>query len=200
MENIIESWSRISKWLEANASDVAKRLPGPAEEHDIEAVEEKIGLAFPEDLKASYLVQNGVEYGEDELNIVVGPYDEYNDMAFCLLPIEQIADEWQVWKDLNDVGEFEGETGEPDNEIVDDWWSNGWIPIAGDGGGDFICIDMNPANGGTVGQVIYAPHDAPERSLLASSWSEYLQNLADEMERGNLEYDEDNGLKRISGE
>ena len=196
MSSVNESWQRIRTWIKSNTEELASFFPGPAEEFAIAASEAAMSVSFPDDLRESFLAQNGLEYGEQELNIFPTPPEAFDEMAFCLLPIDAVAQEWKVWKDLIDGGQFTDSKGVPDDGITSDWWSDGWIPVAGNGGGDFICVDMKPDKGGTIGQVICAWHDSEERQLLASSWSSYLNSLADEMESGKLTYTEDEGLIR----
>lgn len=196
MASVSESWTRIAAWLQANADTIAGNLPGPTPEGEIAACESTIGFGFPDDLRASYLIQNGVEYGEEELNLFPTPPDAFDEMAFCLLPVEAVAGEWKIWKELIDSGEFEEAESEPEPGINSDWWSDGWIPVAGNGAGDFLCVDMKPSERGTMGQVICAWHDMEERTVVAKSWSEYLSNLAEEMESGSLSYAEDEGIIR----
>jgi hypothetical protein len=52
----------------------------------------------------------------------------------------------------------------------------GWIPFAEDGSGNFLAVDMDPAAGGTVGQLIEAGSDQWfEKCWVAGSLTEYLQ-------------------------
>jgi cell wall assembly regulator SMI1 len=59
----------------------------------------------------------------------------------------------------------------------------GRIPVASNGGGDSLCIDLAPVGGGTIGQVIVIRHDCPGRTRLASSFCELLDRLASHYER-----------------
>jgi len=52
---------------------------------------------------------------------------------------------------------------------------------------------MDPAPGGTVGQIITMWHDGGEREVMAASFGEWLATLADEYERGEWVYSEDDG-------
>lgn len=192
--SVRKAWSRIEAWLSDFAGELT--LPGPASEEAIAATEEKIGFKLPADLRESYAIHDGMEYGDDELHIIPAGEDAMDTMAFCLLPVASIADEWAVWKELIDGGDFEGEEATPDPGIVNAWWSNGWIPVAGNGGGDFVCVDAEPAEGGKVGQVICAWHDMDDRKLLAPSWGKFLESIADEMESGVLTWDDDEGVVR----
>ncbi len=194
MNDVAASWRTIEAWLKSHAPTVAASLKGPAPSASIADVESIIGLSFPDDLRSSYLLQDGGDYGERELNIF--PSDSTDSGVFCLLPIQAVAEEWVVWKELIDGGDFEDLRGEPDQGIGEDWWSDGWIPVAGNGAGDFLCVDMRPAASGTKGQVICAWHDMEERKLLAPSWEAYLADLAAAMDAGKVSYSKDEGLLR----
>jgi molybdopterin molybdotransferase len=73
-----------------------------------------------------------------------------------LFSAARIVDEWGVWEDLR-RNQFvpEDYTSEPEGSILgDEWWRLAWIPFCGDGGGNHLCVDLDPAPGGTAGQVI----------------------------------------------
>lgn len=200
MAEVAESWKRIELWLASKVPSLATSLAKPATDEVIDRVENQMEIDFPPDLRESYLVHDGAEYGEGELNIFPAPLDSDEEMAFCLLPVTEILSEWEVWRDLIDDGEFDDLEVTADLEVQDVWWSKGWIPVAGNGGGDFICVDLRPAEEGQVGQVICAWHDDDVRTLVADSWSDYLAMLAEQMESGHLSYSEDDGLVHIGSD
>ena len=101
------------------------------------------------------------------------------------LSLQAMCLEWNVWKELLDGGDFEDSQGEPHGPIVSDWWSAGWIPLTYDGSGNHQCLDLNPAQGGQVGQIIQMWHDDAERTVVANSFREWLGSFAD-----GLEHDE----------
>lgn len=89
-------WQRIEAWLKINASEILASLESGASEAEIKKKEAILGREFPEDFKTSYLIHNGLE----ELNII------WID-NFWLISLERIVDEWQVWQELFDDGEFD---------------------------------------------------------------------------------------------
>ena len=52
------------------------------------------------------------------------------------------------------------------------------MPFASDGGGDSLCIDLAPADGGMIGQIILMNHDDASRPKIARSLGELLNRLA----------------------
>lgn len=62
-----------------------------------------------------------------------------------------------------------------------------WIPLTYDGSGNHHCIDLSPADEGTHGQIIIMWHDMEERRILASSYKEWLESIADKIETAGYE-------------
>jgi len=54
-----------------------------------------------------------------------------------------------------------------------------WWPLAEDGGGNHLMVDLDPPPGGTVGQVLVAGPDEDERRVLAPGVGAYLAALLD---------------------
>jgi cell wall assembly regulator SMI1 len=111
-----------------------------------------------------------------------------------LLSIAEIKSFWKQIKELVDGGEFDDQRSAPASGVRSDWWCPGWVPVADNGGGDAVCLDMAPDDGGAVGRVILFSHDAAERPILAPSFEAWLIQLADNMESGRYVYDPDEGL------
>ncbi|MCA9780078.1 MAG: SMI1/KNR4 family protein [Candidatus Eremiobacteraeota bacterium] len=198
MNTVRESWRRIEQWLRSEAPDLSKHLPPPVNDVALEELTQKLGLSLPEDLRESYLVHNGADYGPREISLFPPQLASEMDLAFCLLPIKNISKERRIWIELLERGELDTHTTSPDPEIGPGWWRPGWVPVAGNGAGDFICIDLSPGPGGSEGQVILSWHDRKERKLLAPSWACYLDNVATAMEDGSIRFDPDYGLVTAS--
>jgi cell wall assembly regulator SMI1 len=62
--------------------------------------------------------------------------------------------------------------------------------------GDAVCADMDPAQGGTVGQLILYEHDFEERKVLYPSLLDWLRACADDLESGEYVYLDGVGLHR----
>jgi cell wall assembly regulator SMI1 len=176
-ENVSDVWSRIERWLEANARDLRASLAGPASDQEIAAREAKLGVSLPEDFKAAYRIHNGQRPNAPGLT-------ELGE----LLPLKIVVEEWTTWKELLDAGDFAGATSEPDAGVRNEWWSPRRIPFTYDGAGNHLCVDLEPAAGGRAGQVIAMWHDDPQRHLVAPSFAEWLAALADGLDGGELVY------------
>lgn len=177
MEDI---WIRIESWMQVNAPNVLKSLQSGASETQIIEFEDFLSITLPEDIRCSYKIHNGQSTGRCGL---------INGREF--LSLERIKDEWGVWKELLDDGIFNNEDGEdqgsnPVPGIRNLWWNEFWIPLTSDGGGNHDCIDLDPAEGGAVGQIITMWHDDADRSIVAPSFRAWLKQYADDLESGRL--------------
>ena len=176
MTDIGTTWQRIETWLTQNAPEVAAGLPPGATDAQIAEAERVLGVALPDDVRASYRRHDGQQADP----AVGGGFTEGGEF----LSLARIVDEWQVWKDLLDDGTFEEFESAPDPGVRADWWNPRWVPITYDGTGNNLCLDLDPAPGGMTGQIITMWHDEEARSVVAASFGEWLATLADEYERG----------------
>ncbi|MDV2991669.1 MAG: hypothetical protein N4J56_001323 [Chroococcidiopsis sp. SAG 2025] len=178
-----EIWQRIDSWLQANTPHIFETLQSGASEAQIAELEAILSIKLPEDVKASYRIHNGQSIYKEGL---------FEGREF--LSLERIREEWEVWKDLLDAGEFEGYESDPDVGIRNNWWNDKWIPITYDGAGNHDCLDLDPADGETVGQIITMYHDSGDREIVSSSLRAWLQKYADGLESGQIILQDDYGL------
>ena len=176
-----QSWKRIAAWLSENDPERLKSLQKPATNREIASTEKSLGVKFPEDLKKSYRVHNG-QARRSSLIVDNG--------TFYFLSLEEVIREWKIWVDLVASGTFDPVDCRCEDGIKSDaWFNKKWIPVFSDGGGDFYCVDMAPAKGGRVGQIILVEHEDGGRTVKASSLRDLLSQLANELEAGEIIYD-----------
>lgn len=171
-EGIKTLWKRIRTSLTDLAPDVAASLQDGAEAEAVSEAESKMAVALPKDVRDHFRTVNGQSA---PLGLIAG---------YWLLPIDQVAEEWSVWKDLLDSGTFGDNQGDPEDGVRGDWWNPAWIPFAADGAGDFYCIDLKPAKGGKKGQIVHLLHDDSPRNLAADSLRDWLQEFAEALDGG----------------
>jgi len=167
-----EIWGRIEQWLAIHAPALLADLQPGASEQVIAETEASLGITFSEDVRASFRLHNG-QVGD-------GPWmmDGWE-----LLSLQRICDEWRVWKDLYDSGDFDGiSSTSTDDPIRSDWWSPAWIPLTYSGSGDHHCLDLVPTSGGSIGQIILMWHDDDTRTLIAPSFRAWLDQFANDLE------------------
>ena len=175
-----EIWENFEGWLNKNFKAGFNDLNLPATDNEITQLEAAISTSLPQDFKAFLKIHNG------QMSKAGWLIDGSE-----LLSSERIADEWGVWNGLLSGGDFEGITSEPDTGIKNDWWNPKWIPFTYDGSGNHLCLDLDPAEAGNIGQVISMWHDDGERKIIAHSFAAWFQQYIDDLQSGKYVYNED---------
>lgn len=185
-----EVWARIEAVLRASAPDRDAALPAGASPKTLDLAEECLGFALPEEVRESYLVHDG----SGDADIM--PHTAYGLIGVPHLSLSDAIRDRQMWLGFLDEGGFREPS--PRGPIRRDWWNPRWLPVTWDGGGDHLCIDLDPAPGGVPGQVIYFSHEEGPLEVVADGWREYLERYALDLETDRLRFDESGEL--IAGE
>src|SRR5579862_9494958 len=187
MTSVETSWQRIEAWLQAHAPTLAEQLPpGVSDEELAQAEAEMGGLTLPADFKASYRRHNG--WGASRMFLG----------RLTLYSLAGVVGTWQMMHDLLMGGDFDRgldwkhlplhfELADP---ICPVWWHLGWIPFAGNGSGEEWSIDLAPAPGGQVGQVIDWEHESGPGQVHNTSLEALLAAFAAALEAGHYQYTE----------
>ncbi len=193
--SVSESWARIRAWMLANAPEEWDLIQAPATSDELALAAKELGVEFPLDFIEFYGLMNGTDPNGESCGLFPS-VDEWDDMAFGPSSLGQIVREWKMQRELLEGGDFEGNEATSDPSVAQDWWNLGWIPMAGNGGGDFYCLDMAPTESGSKGQVISHSHESGDHKRLADSLAVYLTELADALEDDKFEYDTEWGLRK----
>lgn len=187
--NIADIWQQIEAWYAEQ--DASHLLHPPASHAEIVAVENALGLVFPDVLRESLCRHNGSVQGG-------WPYVD-------LLSLEDLQSEWNIWNDLLKDGVFDDiEPEEYDqsaqsqtdhsqaNQLQTGWWRVGWIPLDSDGGGNGHMLDTEPAETGQLGQVLFMDHEQGPEGPIFSSLNAYLTSVLNKLQSGQFVYDKQN--------
>jgi cell wall assembly regulator SMI1 len=146
----------------------------------IDLVEEVLQAKLPLVIRKFYLRHDGSG------DFTIGPINEGGCHVF--LALRQVVNRW---RNLSEIGKdfelSEGDFGEQDGPIKRHHWHRRWIPVAENGGGDCIFLDLDPAIGGSRGQIIDWWHERGRSTWLASSFDEWLQGIVDAVKKGKME-------------
>ncbi|WP_176050999.1 SMI1/KNR4 family protein [Burkholderia sp. BCC1644] len=167
--DVRDAWKRIGHAIAAHPASLPGGLNGPADEHALAELHVALGSTLPDDVIDSLRLHDG----QADPDAVFTESD-------ALLSAQEIVAQWSIWQKLVSGGDFDGMTSEPDAGIRDDWYNLKWIPFTHDGSGNHLCIDLDPAEGGVIGQVIRVWHDDELRERVASSYAEWLARVAAE--------------------
>ncbi|MEU0520168.1 SMI1/KNR4 family protein [Streptosporangium sp. NPDC006007] len=151
-------WTRIERWLKANAPATRRTLAPPARGRTIAIAEAQMGLRFPDDLRASLLRHNGA--------LASGGTSGFGLLAGKMLGVREIRD---TWRGLCGIG------GPRPRR-----WEGGMIPIASDLTGGRLAVDSagrGVAEIGEEGEADFTPGGVRIRSHYA-----LLKRTADALE------------------
>lgn len=180
--SIADTWAAFEVWLGEHWPDGLKDLCPPATDDELRNLEAMLGASLPPDFVEFLKIHNGQKGSAGGL---------FDNSEF--LSTTAIIEQWVVWKDLLESGEFEGIKSEPDAGVRDDWWNAKWIPFTHNGGGDHYCLDLAPSPAGKEGQVITMWHDMGTRGVEASTFKAWFTQYVDAVIAGKYIYSEDFG-------
>jgi len=178
-DTIQKKWLIIEQWLVNNANDIFNSLNEPAEEKGIKEISTLINLKLPNDFKKLYLVHNGIDDSK-MANLFYG---------FTFNPIEEIINDINLFSTLKNNNDILKYTDKGINDTY--MFSNNRLPIGSDSSHCYICLDLNPSNEGTYGQVILLDTEYNIALLLASSISELLNIFINDLKNNKYYLAED---------
>jgi cell wall assembly regulator SMI1 len=141
-------------------------------------------------VRESYLTVDGQE-AESAAGCAEGLF-----FGLTLLPLEDVLEEWRFWREVDDdpstganVQLRDSMQSIPTGWIRKEYSQRGWIPLIGDKAGNYVGIDVNPADGGSIGQVIVFGRDFDTKIVLwtgdgPAGWAKWLACFVDDLESG----------------
>lgn len=174
-------WERFEAMLTAQSPALLASLRPGATMEQIEAAEQTMQVQLPADVRYAYLRHDGT--GEP----LFPPFCHWASLTEM---VEKLA--WSREYDAEMRLEYPDQYGPPfdywDTQKVKPIAGNDlWIPIGLSNTSTTVCIDLDPAPKGVVGQLI-VDHGMCEPYELASSFDQFLAFLIDRVERGILIY------------
>lgn len=150
-----------------------------ATDSEISECESKMGVAFPQELKMLYKHANG----QTDASPIINGYwfNSLNDMCESYLVIKKMIDNSEIDDCL---------VGEPVGPVKPLYHSSSWLPLFGSDNSN-LSVDLDPDNGGVIGQIIEVFYDDEIRTVLSSGTSEFIHTLIDKINNNVLRFDED---------
>lgn len=185
-----QTWSRLRAWLDEQYPELADTLNWGIQPPDLAHLELQLGIALPPAVRDSYLIVDGQE-AESSAGCSDGLF-----FGLTLLPFEDVVEEWRFWREV-DEDPATGASAElreemrsiPPGWIRREYSQRGWLPLIADKGGNYIGVDMNPDEHGSVGQVIVFGRDFDTKVVMwrgdgEGGWARWLASFVDELESG----------------
>jgi cell wall assembly regulator SMI1 len=180
---VADAWARIETGLSRVLPASLPQLAAPAEVDAIDAVETTLGVVLPQDFRASLRIRNGTKWGQPwpvplerlyDTNEIIEATREWR----ALDDADPQFDDPRVWAYLIDRGMI---------------WVHGPVRptplsspskvIVGTMNGDVHWyLDLDPAPGGTPGQVVRVDPEGTAWDVLAPSWRQLLVRYAEDLE------------------
>jgi len=187
MASVAASWRTIERVLWEHAHSVYRALRQPATDAQVARLTRLLPVKLPREFVQSLKTHDGLRdsyLGRNRL------FDYH-----ALLPISAIISEYDMMSGLQAECAFAaGQSGGDPGVRNDAHWRSGWVPIM-DADGDKLVLDLDPAPGGTVGQVFKWSNtgSAPPR-VLAVSFGAWLAELAEALGKRRFGLDERGGI------
>jgi cell wall assembly regulator SMI1 len=187
MAGVAASWRTIEEVLWENAHSLYRALRKPATDVQIARLAKLVPAKLPRDFVRSLKIHDGMRdsyLGQNRLF-------DYN----ALLPVTAITSEYQMLRrDQAQFGWGGGVAGHDRSIRNDARWRPGWVPFM-DADGDKLVLDLDPAPGGSVGQVFeWYNNGSTELRVLAPTFGEWLADLAETLSKRRFGLDEFGGI------
>lgn len=177
-------------WLDKNAPTIKESIQSPATDELIEKVQSLTKNELPESFKYLYKLANGLSL-DTKGNFFYG-------MVF--IPLERVI---KHLESINKRGQ-DFDLIHADKGIRKEYrLSTSRIPIGDDFGTSLLCIDLDPDENGTSGQIIFIDYNMDTGLLMDSSLSSLIERFANDLESGKyslLEEAKDDGVDWLEPE
>ncbi|KAI0664587.1 hypothetical protein C8Q70DRAFT_904464 [Cubamyces menziesii] len=184
------TWNRLRQWLSHEYPELGDTLNYGILPQDLAQIEMAFGFSLPAPVRESYLCVDGQE-PESSAGCSIGLF-----FGLTLLPLEDVLEEWRFWREVDD----DPATGAnpalrelmqsiPPGWVRREYSCRGWIPLVADKAGNYLGIDMNPGEGGAVGQVIVFGRDFDTKVVMwrgdgPAGWAKFLAGFVEDLESG----------------
>ncbi|KAI5862739.1 cell wall assembly and cell proliferation coordinating protein [Durotheca rogersii] len=101
---VVHSWKRIDKWAEENYPELFDQLCEGCTDNDLNELEHQLDCSLPQDVRDSLAVHDGQERGGRPTGII---------FSSMLLDCEEIVQEWDQWRKVNQQYLLESSVAKP---------------------------------------------------------------------------------------
>ncbi|KAJ6488562.1 hypothetical protein C8R47DRAFT_1125975 [Mycena vitilis] len=184
------TWTRLRTWLAREYPELGDTLNYGILPQDLTDIEAQFGFELPPVVRESYLAVDGQE-AESSAGCAEGLF-----FGLTLLPLEDVLEEWRFWREVDDDPSTGANTqlrdsmlSIPTGWVRKEYSQRGWIPLIADKAGNYVGVDLNPDEGGSVGQVIVFGRDFDTKIVLwtgdgPAGWAKWFACFVDELESG----------------
>lgn len=175
LPEVDETWDRIVGWLERHAPAVAGAIDPPAAESVLARAETAVGVPLPADLVAWWRRADGMRWTNPHPGALLPP-------RFVPHSVQRALESRRMWLEVMSSCHEEPEPPSGPAGSPGDVWSPVWMPIAADGGGTELFVDLR---GGSAHGCVMT-YDKVGAATLAPQWpsvTAMLAEVADALEK-----------------
>ncbi|QRV85960.1 SMI1/KNR4 family containing protein [Ceratobasidium sp. AG-Ba] len=184
-------WDRLRRFLDREYPELGDTLNYGIAPAVLDQIEAEIGMTLPRAVRDSYLQCDGQE-AESGTACAEGLF-----YGLTLMPLEEALEEWKFWREVDE----DPTTGAnpqllqvmasiPPGWIRKAYSCRGWLPLVTDKAGNYLGVDLAPAEEGTYGQVIVFGRDFDTKVVMfrgegEDGWTNWLASFIEELESGD---------------
>jgi cell wall assembly regulator SMI1 len=147
--------------LQKNDPALYATLQAPLTLSEIQALEKKYDTRLPAELKELYRWKNGQRVDDKTRSRVGGK---------IFMPLEEALLNRDELNDLTTSEQIK------DKFKIRNWWRVSWIPIFENGGGNYLCYDMEGTFTGTPNQIVGYYHRKNYRQAVSPNLTNFLED------------------------
>ncbi len=181
--SIDQCWAQIHEWHKEYIPENLRPISAPPSDKERSLLSSILHARHPEpasDFIHSISIQNGLTEG----------YFEGSWTLFSASEILIVTEEFEN-RETSTKSTALDRIVKADPAIKAEWWNHNWVPIMYDSNGNYILLDLDPGEPGTVGQLVLFSEFDQARSLVADSWMAFLNRYVDQLEIGTFSFQED---------
>lgn len=171
-------WKTIERWDEDHRNGIPiSRLNSAARESDITDLTTKLGVQLPNEFLDSLRRHNGTADWTRSFN--------HGTLLSAMEILQELDETRAIFNDLREAEQkqFTGTTYlslSSIGAVKPEFWSDKWIPFHITDWSK-TCFDFNPAEGGSIAQIIEVNWEGGEVKVIFQSYIEFLQHCADHL-------------------
>ncbi len=175
-----DSLARIETWLAAHAPRILNEsLNAGASAAELAMLAATVGRPLPADYQELYRRHNGLnEEAENSGSLWYG---------MSLLPLAEVLDGYRYQYGQTLTSPLRRAAPSVAAGVLQNPY---WLRLSFDGAHSWLLVDLDPADGGTYGQVLYLDEVAELAFPIAGSVAELLATFADDLDQGRYSLDE----------
>lgn len=168
---VADAWAQVEAGLNRVLPASLRGLAAPAGDQEIDAMEAALGVVLPPDFRASLGIHNGTIWGRPS----PVPLE-------CLYDTGGIIEWTRDWRRIA-VSEDEFAHEFVNGPVRPRIGSAGHVLVGTMNGDVYWFLDLDPAPGGTPGQVVRVDIECGQWDVLAPSWTRLLIRYAEDLQR-----------------